>query len=123
MVVVLDQARHQRRAELRVLAAGVVEREGRDVELAVDHRVPLLVRLEQGRAGIDPDVEPDVGGGDLARDDLHHLVAHVALAARELVRGLELGLRRGAGGQRGTERAGDAEPEQAAGKHGHRLAS
>ena len=79
--------------------------------------------LNKRGAGVDPDLEPDVGGGDLARDDLHHLVAHVALAARELVRGLELGLRRGAGRQRGTQRAGDAEPEQAAGKHGHRLAS
>jgi hypothetical protein len=84
---------------------------------------PLLGRLEQRRGGIDPDVETDVGVGHLARDDLHHLVAHVALAARPLVRGLELGLGSDAGSERAAKRAGDAEAEQGAGKPGHRLAS
>ena len=88
-----DQAGHQRRAERRHLAAGVVEREQRDVELAVDHGVPLVVRLEQRGAGIDLDVEADIGGLDFLGDHLHHVVADVALAARELVRGFQRDLR------------------------------
>jgi hypothetical protein len=71
----------------------------RDVELAVDQRVPLLVRLEQRRAGVDLDRQADVGRLRLLRDHLHHVVAHVALAARELVRSAHRdGLREGAGG-------------------------
>src|SRR3546814_17113900 len=57
MVVVLHQARHQRGAELRMAAAGVVERESRDVELALDHGVPLIGRLEKPSAGIDLDIQ------------------------------------------------------------------
>jgi len=72
-----------------VLAGGVVQREGGDVELAFDHRIPLLPRLEERLAGIDPDRKPDVGSTNLLGDDLHHLVAHVALAARPLMRGFE----------------------------------
>jgi hypothetical protein len=90
MVMVLDQARHQRGGELRVTATGVVERERRDVELALDHRAPLLLRFEQRLAGIDLDVEVDVGRGGLLGNDLYHLVACVALAAGPLVRGLEV---------------------------------
>ena len=55
------------------------------------------VRLHQRGAGIDLDVEPYVGGLDLARDDLHHLVANIALAAGELVARLELDSFGGAG--------------------------
>jgi hypothetical protein len=92
VLVVLDQTGHQGGAELRMLAARIVERKGRDVELALDHRVPLLGGLEQRRGGIDPDVQADVGCRHFARDHLHHLVAHVPLAARPLMRGFELGL-------------------------------
>src|SRR6185369_16583787 len=74
-----------------LLAAGVVERERGDVELAVDQRVPLVVRLEQRSARIDLHLEADVGGLGVARDDLHHLVAHVAAPARELVRSAQRG--------------------------------
>src|SRR5262249_47426810 len=63
-------------------------------ELPVHHGVPLLVRLEQRGARIDLDVEPDIGALGLARDDLHHLVAGITLAAGELMRGLQ-GLRGG----------------------------
>ena len=84
-----DEPGHQRRAEDRHLAARVVEREQRDVELAVDDGVPLLVRLEQRGARIDLDLQVDARGLRVARDHLHHVVAHVALAARELVRGAQ----------------------------------
>jgi hypothetical protein len=93
----MHEAGHQRRAEGANLPGSVVEREGRDVELTVDERVPLVVRLEQRGAGIDLDLKPDIRGLRLASDDLHHLVARVPLAAGELVRGLEGHLRRGGG--------------------------
>jgi hypothetical protein len=52
----------------------------------------LIIGLEQRRAGIDLDIERDIGGLGVARDDLDHLVAGVALAAGELVGRLEHGL-------------------------------
>src|SRR5207237_3139629 len=85
-LVAAHKAGHQRRTEGPLLAAGVIERERRNIELPVDERVPLLVRLEERRARIDLHFELDVGGLGLASDDLHHLVAHVAAPARELVR-------------------------------------
>jgi hypothetical protein len=45
----------------------------------------LVVGLEQRCAGIDLDVEPDIGGLGVARDDLDHLVASVALTPGKLV--------------------------------------
>ena len=89
MIVVFHQPRHQRRAELGVPTAGVVERQRRDVELALGNGGPLLLRLEQGLARIDPDLQPDVGRLYLAGDDLDHLVTYVALAPGPLVGGLE----------------------------------
>ena len=56
-----------------------------DVELPLDHGAPLLFWLEQRFARVNLDIEIDVCGGRLARDDLHHLVAGIALAARPLV--------------------------------------
>jgi len=70
-------------------AGGVVEREGGNVELSLDHGAPLFLRLEQGLSGIDLDLQADIGLRDFPGKDLHHLVAHVALAARPLVRGLQ----------------------------------
>ena len=86
-LVAAHQSGHQGRAERAHLAARVVEREQGDVELAVDQRIPLLLRLEQRGAGIDLDVEIDVRGLGVAGDHLHHVVAHVALAAGKLMRG------------------------------------
>ena len=97
--VIAHQSGHERCAEGAHLAAGVIEGKGRDVELTDRERVPLLVGFEQRGAGIDLDLEPEIGGLRLARDDLHHLVARVALAARKLMRGLERLPLRG-GGQR-----------------------
>jgi len=88
---VAHQAGHQRDAEGAHLAARVIERERRDVELPVDQGVPLLVGLEQRRPGVDLDFEIDVGRLGVAGDDLHHLVAHVPSSARELVRGAQRG--------------------------------
>ena len=56
------------------------------LELTVDRRVPLLVRLEQRSPGIDVHLEFHPRRLGLASDDLHHLVAHIPLAARKLVR-------------------------------------
>ena len=64
-VAVFHQARHQRGAELRVLAAGIVQREGRDIELPLHHGIPLLARLEQRGAGIALHLHADVGGGGI----------------------------------------------------------
>lgn len=107
MLVVLDEAGHERCAELRVAPARVVERKGRHVELALDQRTPLLLRLVQRLTGIHLDLEPDVRLLDLARDDLDHLVAHVALPAGELVRGLQ-----GDVGGLAGDRHGDGRGEQ-----------
>src|SRR5439155_16932577 len=51
----------------------------------------MLVGLEQRRPGVDLDLEIDVGRLGVARDDLHHLVAHVPPSAGELVRGAQRG--------------------------------
>jgi hypothetical protein len=89
MGMALHQARHQGGAELRMEARRVIEREGRHVDLAGLHGFPLLLRLDQAGAGENLDFEPDLGRGNILGDHLHHFVAHVALAARKLVRGLE----------------------------------
>jgi len=92
------------------MAAGrVVQREGGDVELTLGHRAPLLARLEQRLAGIDLDLEPDVRLGDLAGKDLHHFIAHIALAARPLVRRLENHIRRMSGRHGNRHRRRQAE--------------
>jgi hypothetical protein len=110
--VIAHQRRHQGRAEGAHLAARVVEREGRDVQLAVYERVPLLVRLEQRRARIDLDVQVHACGFCVARNDLHHLVAHVSLAAGKLVRRAQYHRRRqGRTGRQGArERRRNATP-------------
>ena len=87
--MVLDQARHQGGAELRMTAARVIQRKSRYVELAPDHGAPLFLRLEQGFAGIDDNLEVDVGVGDFLGDDLDHFVADIAFSAGPLVRRLE----------------------------------
>ena len=77
----------------------------------------LLVRIEAadgtvgwGDAASAPTMTGDTQGGLIAavRDHLHHVVADVALAAGELVRGLENGLRlRAAGERNGGDRSDD----------------
>ncbi len=65
----------------------IVQGKGRDIELALGHRVPLLLRLEQRGAGIDSHLEVDAGLLHLVLDDLDHLAAHILL--RPLVRGAQ----------------------------------
>src|SRR4029079_2604027 len=55
-----DQARDQSCAEGRHFAAGVVEWKQGDVELAVDHCVPLIIWLEQRGAWINLNVDADI---------------------------------------------------------------
>jgi hypothetical protein len=102
--MVADEAGHQRRAEGADLAARIVERKRGNIELAVDHRVPLFLWLEQRGTGKDLDVEPDIGGFRLARDDLQHLIAGIALAAGELMRRAQGNLRVGRKRQQGGHR-------------------
>ena len=116
--VIAHQSRHERCAEGAHLAAGIVEGKGGDVELTDRERVPLLIGFEQGGAGIDLDIEPDIGGLRVARDDLHHLVARIALAAGKLMRGLER-LRLGGSGKR--EERHDAGPYGCGFLHGFPL--
>src|SRR5262249_56033999 len=99
-VVSAYQRRDEGWGERADLSARVVEREGGYVELAVGHRIPLVVGLEQRRTGIDLHFEAGIGGLGVARDDLDHFVAGVALAARKLVRGLEHRLGMACGGDR-----------------------
>ncbi len=94
-------------------AAGVVQGQGGDVEAAADQGTPLLVGLEQRLAGVDLDLQADIGLGDPLGEHLHHLVAHVSLSAGELVGGAQHGLGRGdtAEGKGSQRRGGDDRSE------------
>jgi len=108
VLVVLHQGGHERGTELRMEARGVVERERGHVDLPAQHRLPLLLRLYQAGAGEHLDLQADVRGLHVARDHLDHFVAHVALAAGELVRGLQgEGVGQRAGGRESGDEAGE----------------
>src|SRR5690606_29466187 len=72
-------------------------RECGNVDLPAEHRLPLLLGLDEAGTGIDLDLETDIRGRNLARDDLDHLVANVTLAAGKLVRSLQRDVRGGRG--------------------------
>jgi len=73
-------------------------------------------RLEQRGARIDLHGEPDIGDLGFLGDHLHHVVANIALAARELMRGLEHHLGVGGSGQ-GKNRNNNAQSNR---RHRHR---
>ncbi len=79
-VEVSHEAGRRRRGEFRVAAGSIVQGERSHIEQATCNRIPLIVRLVKRRPREHLDFEADIGCGDLAGDQLHHLVANVALA-------------------------------------------
>ncbi len=78
-IEIFPRGRHQRRGEFRVAARSIVKGTMSYRQAPCD-RIPLIVRLVRATTPGNTWISSDIRGGDLAGDQLHHLVANVALS-------------------------------------------